>query len=530
VQESETQSPESKQNRIPLAARWLLPTIGNITFLLVLYFLIKNRNGFLDDGDTGFHIRIGDLIRQTGSIPKTDPFSFTMQGHQWFAWEWLTDILMSFIHSTYGLIGVVCIASIAVCVVLMLLYRRMLSRDCNPFLAFFLTMLAVFVSGMHWLARPHLISWIFLSLACITFESYRRNRTRWIYLLPFLTAVWANMHGAFVLIFPMLVIYATGEMIRIKELKDIKPGIIRSILKPYILVGVLSALSSLATPYGWILHKHIWRYINDTALLAIIDEFKSPDFHTTLGKLVELIIFLTVITVVQAVKKKRWIDIGLLVLFTHLMLQSVRHIPLMAIVAFPIIGEHLSEFFRETISDMTGTKNRLARLSLNLKSLVQNNLAINRQLSGYGFYIIPPVLLFAMIASPWGGRVWDPNFNPDQHPVKAAEFIANSELHGNVYAQDEYGDYLIYRFYPKIKVFIDGRSDFYNSGPVLEDYKKLLKLDPSWSEVLDKFDVQWMLLENDDPLSMVAQMSGGWERIYKDDYSQILIKKRVSSN
>ena len=179
---------------------------------------------------------------------------------------------------------------------------------------------------------------------------------------------------------------------------------------------------------------------------------------------------------------------------------------------------------------MTGTKNRLARLSLNLKSLVQNNLAINRQLSGYGFYIIPPVLLFAMIASPWGGRVWDPNFNPDQHPVKAAEFIANSELHGNVYAQDEYGDYLIYRFYPQIKVFIDGRSDFYNSGPVLEDYEKLVKLDPSWSEVLDKYNVQWMLLENDDPLSMVAQISGIWERIYKDDYSQILIKKQISAN
>ena len=530
MQKSETQSPESKQTKIPLVARWLLPTIGNTTFLLILYFLIKNGNGFLNDGDTGFHIRIGDLIRQTGSIPKIDPFSFTMSGHEWFAWEWLTDVLMSFIHSIYGLTGIICVAGIAICIVLMLLYHRMLNRECNPFIAFFLTILAAQVSGVHWLARPHLVSWIFLTLTSLILESYRRNRTRWIYLLPLMVAVWANLHGAFVMLFPMLVIYGIGEIIRLKELKDDRPKAIRSIVKPYMLAGVLSALTSLATPYGWILHKHIWNYLNDTSLLGIIDEFRSPNFHTILGKLVEIIIFLVFLTVVQAVKKKRWIDIGLLVLFTHLMLQSIRHIPLMAIITFPIIAENISELFGEIINDITVTKNRLARLSLNLKSLVQNNLAINRQLSGYGFYIIPPVLLCIMIAGPWGARIWNANFNPDRHPVDASEFITKSDLPGNVYSTDEYGDYLIYRFYPKIKVFIDGRSDFYNSGPVLDDYGKLRKLDPSWSEVLGKYDVQWMLLENDDPLGMIAQMSGSWECIYKDDYSQILIKNQVSNN
>lgn len=521
---------EPKQANIPLIARWFLPTVGNTTFLLLIYFLLRDACSFLHDGDTGVHIRTGDIILQTGSIPRVDPFSFTMTGHEWFAWEWLADIIMSLIHKMSGLPGIVGVASIVVCVVFMLLYRRILARDCGPFTAFFLTMFAAMVSGVHWLARPHLASWIFLSLASIILESYRRRRSRGIYLLPFLVAVWANLHGAFVIIFPMLAVYAVGEAIETKCSKDIGVRNTRSVLKPYLLTGIFSAISSLATPFGWLLHVHIWRYVNDTALLGIIDEFQSPDFHTYLGKLVEIIVFLSIVTIVQAARKKRWIDIGLLALFIHLMLQSIRHIPLTVIITFPIIAGNLNELLREFTNDIAGTKSVGGRLILNLKNLAQNSIAVNRRLSGYGFYLIPSILLLFIFFSPLGNRVLDVKLDPEFHPVEAAKFMQSQDLQGNVYAPDEYGDYLIYRFYPKIRVFVDGRSDFYNSGYTLRDYQKLVKLDPSWPEVLDDNGVDWMLLYDDDPLGMIARMSGSWERVYRDDYSQILVKKPISGN
>ena len=89
-----------------LVARSLLPSFGSLCLLLIVYLLLTNNYRFLQDSDTGWHIRTGDLIRQTGSVPRTDVFSYTVAGQPWFAWEWLTEFVMSVMHSRYGLAGV----------------------------------------------------------------------------------------------------------------------------------------------------------------------------------------------------------------------------------------------------------------------------------------------------------------------------------------------------------------------------------------------------------------------------------------
>ena len=58
-------------------ATTLLPTIGNMIFVAVLFVLVFNSgNGLLGDGDTGYHIRTGELILKEWRIPALDPYSF----------------------------------------------------------------------------------------------------------------------------------------------------------------------------------------------------------------------------------------------------------------------------------------------------------------------------------------------------------------------------------------------------------------------------------------------------------------------
>src|SRR5262249_8282652 len=90
---------------------------------------------------------------------------------------------------------------------------------------------------------------------------------------------------------------------------------------------------------------------------------------------------------------------------------------------------------------------------------------------------------------------------------------------------DQYGGYLIYKLYPRIKVFVDGRSDFYRQGKVLEDARTLATIKPGWQSVLDERGIQWMLLERDEPLALIAQVSGQWLSIYEDKTAQILMRK-----
>ena len=52
-----------------------------IVLFLVLTFLL---GAFpLKDADIYWHLRTGDLIRQTGKVPQTDIFTFTREGTPW---------------------------------------------------------------------------------------------------------------------------------------------------------------------------------------------------------------------------------------------------------------------------------------------------------------------------------------------------------------------------------------------------------------------------------------------------------------
>ena len=73
--------------------RLLVPSLSDCLFLAILLWSFAAGSGWtvlLADGDTGWHIRTGEYILNTHSVPVRDLFSFSKAGQPWFAWEWLT--------------------------------------------------------------------------------------------------------------------------------------------------------------------------------------------------------------------------------------------------------------------------------------------------------------------------------------------------------------------------------------------------------------------------------------------------------
>src|SRR4051812_50053375 len=71
--------------------RWT-PSLVDVFFCALLVGIALGPGGWqalLADGDTGWHIRTGEIVLATGAAPSADPFSFTRAGEPWFAWEWL---------------------------------------------------------------------------------------------------------------------------------------------------------------------------------------------------------------------------------------------------------------------------------------------------------------------------------------------------------------------------------------------------------------------------------------------------------
>jgi hypothetical protein len=511
--------------RLSAAARWLMPSIGSFCLLLVLYLLVMSSWRFLLDSDTGWHIRAGDLIWATGAAPRRDVFSFTLPGREWFAWEWLADALISAAHRARGLAGVVGAAVLLLLASYAALYRLMIARGADRLVACVLTVFAALASIVHWLARPHLISILLLVAWCALIESYRRGRSRWIYVAPLLLALWANLHGAFIATFPMLAIYAAGEALEFVKRREWRSRELRRVIKTYALVGGLSALATLLTPYGFRLYGHLWQYLNDSELLASIQEFHSPSFHSVDGKLIEWLLLAGVVAGARAARRGRFVELGLLLLWAHMTLKSERHVTLAAVVMTPIIAEQLSALLGEMVASASRGEGAAARWWRGAARWYAGMLAIDRQLTGALVYAAVLAFLLVVTGSRWADQLLHPRFDAKRFPVAAADFIAAARPGGHLYAHDQYGGYLIYRLYPQVKVFVDGRSDFYRQGTVLDDMEKITLVKPSWAETLERYDVQWMLLRRDEPLAQVARMSGKWVSIYGDATAEVLVRK-----
>src|ERR1700674_3350372 len=88
------QSRPRSSSEVPLASALLLPSFGAVVFavtLLQVLFLSNGAQSLFRDSDTGWHIRNGEAILQTLTLPRVDHFSYTREGKQWFAWEWMSD-------------------------------------------------------------------------------------------------------------------------------------------------------------------------------------------------------------------------------------------------------------------------------------------------------------------------------------------------------------------------------------------------------------------------------------------------------
>jgi hypothetical protein len=154
---------------------------------------------------------------------------------------------------------------------------------------------------------------------------------------------------------------------------------------------------------------------------------------------------------------------------------------------------------------------------------------IDRQATGALGYVVTLGALLAALGAGALDAQLPKGFAPRRFPVRAADFIAGERaagrLRGHLFAHDQYGGYLIYRLYPDVQVFADGRGDMYAQGPVLDEMAAVAAVEPTWSRVLDRYAVEWMLTPRSSPLALVAQARGRWRTVYEDSTALVLVRE-----
>jgi hypothetical protein len=543
----------------PAWLRWLVPSASDLIFVALLGLLTCTALSvrLLGDAGIGWHIRTGQLILATHAVPRVDPFSSigsvtpnsVTPGKPWFAWEWLYDVLAGWLERAAGLNGVVLFTAFIIALVFAWTFRLMLRRGTDVLAAVVLVLLAASAAMIHFLARPHVVSWLFTVTWFWILESSEKSlrgshsldssaaesgRGWLMWLLPPLMVVWVNVHGGFLLGFALLAIYWCGaawQWLRLKE--DRFEDVLRKIrlarrVRVLTAIGFLSAAATLVNPYGLKLHVHIYRYLSNRFLMDHIDEFQSPNFHYVAQKCFAVVLLLTLVAL-AAKGREIGASQGLVLLFAvYSGLYASRNIPLSSLLLVLVIGPWLS-----------GAMQRLAETPAAMRwrglasgGFLQRMTAIELRLRGH-LWAFASVMLACWIAAHGGTlgttQLMDAHFDAKRFPVAAVDYLEKNDVQGPVVSPDYWGGYLIYRLYPRVRMAVDDRHDFYGEE-FLKSYLKMVHVEPGWEDFLEQYRARCVIVPKNSALANILAESRGWQSIYSDDVASVFFRTPAKSD
>jgi hypothetical protein len=483
--------------------RVVTPSFGDIVFLMIFSVAVAlGANLTHRDGDLARHLRIGASIIEHGQLPFVDIYSYTMPGVEMVPYEWLSEAAFAAAERLFGFDGVGLLTAILIALPWLILYRWLIRGGASVAISIGLSLLGAGASMIHWAARPHIFSWLFVVIWVIALEDFRKGKRRQLWFLMALNLVWVNTHGAFIVGYILIAIYLLGGFI--DRVRYIGPRSREDPRERHLILVLLGSVAvSLANPAGLRGAIHpVSHLLGDGFVFEFTREYTSPDFHNPMFWPFLAIILLSMVSPV------RWnaTTILLIVSWTALALYGFRNIPLYALIITPVLAFAWSRRQRPARASQVGER-------------FHGYMSMERNVMGGSLSVVLVIVtLISMTRSP--GSSFE--FSPDHFPKDAVARIGGVPPGQHIFNQFAWGGYLIYCCHPEIPVFIDGQTDHY--GPDLtREYDEAIRGRPSWREVFAKYDVDWVLISPNTALAQILAEAADWSVSYRDDVSVVFV-------
>lgn len=497
----------------------LVPSLSDLFFLSVLWWtFFAGKNGWMSllmDASTAIQIRAGDYILATHQVPRHDLFSYTLPGRPWYAFEWLSELSFGAVHSMWGLKGVVILAGVVLAATLTLLFWSMLARGVNAWIAILLALLAVNASNIEFHARPHVFTFLMLAITAQLVEADRRRPGKAVWMLVPLTILWTNLHGGFFILFPFLGLLVAGSALEAlfcgvrKEQEGWERRFSRAVRYSTLLVAC--GLASLVNPYGIGLHRNVLFTVTAPWISTFVAEFKSPSFHSEMLLCYMVVLFLALGVGGLLLLRRRLTEVLWIAFFGYCSLMAVRHVPLFLIVATPIAAEELSAWWSGWVAGLP--KHAAARILDDIGTGFGSN---GRHVSVW----LPAATIALFLTC----GTWPKDFPDELFPTGIVARQANLIAGSRIYTSDQWADYLIYKNYPRQRVFMDDRHQFYGAE-IGKDYLALDNGAARWRQILDRYRVETVLSKIGSPLASILRERPDW-RVVDEDRLAVLFARR----
>lgn len=518
------------QSRESSAAGWLLPRLHIDHLWLALPAALVVWRGLLQPIrllDFWWHLKAGEVIVTSGSIPRRDLFSFTAVDSASVPHCWLAQSLYYLGYSFGGLPSLIVLNTVLILVAFLLVYCVCLETAASLRVGIASAFLAAGSLALYSGMRPHVFSFVLLAYMYWAVTGFRRRRRDWLWTLPLSMALWVNLHGAFAIGIGLFAVFLGCEATR-RLVSGPRPELLsRRELGKLGLIFILTCLAMLASPEGYKILGFVQRFA--TNQYDFVLEWQAPRINSVEGILLfHGPFFVTLLVLLWSRERPDATELGLFVSFAALGLTSYRNGVWFSLIAAPIVARHLSSVpLRDYLAPL-GRFPSIAALGRVMSRFEDQPGSAPRHYLNASIALT--MMAITVIVSPWvypylGLR--SSNLLEKETPVGAMDYMANHGLEGHTFHPQIYGDYLIWRLWPKQRSFFNSQVHLFGSA-LFEDYA-LMFVDRHWPERLERYDIRFLLLRKsaDDNQMMIAgaRDSDDWRVLYEDDLS-ILFEKR----
>jgi len=472
------------------------PAMLSLALAVLTVLTVSQR---FNDPDLWWHLKTGEIIWNTHSIPQTDLFSFTTNHHAWTDHEWLSQVTLYGAWKLGGYSGLMLWLCVLASLIFIGQYALCSLYSGNAKVALLGALMAWFFATSGLGIRPHILGYLLLTCELLILHLGRSYNARWFLALPPLFLVWVNCHGSF---FLGLVILA---VVLLCSFVEMRAGLLvghrwsdrpRSMLR---LAFVLCLAALFLNPVGiqQVLYP-INVMLHQPEGLGYVSEWQAPEPTSARGlALLAAAGFIFLWTLIRRAELR--LEEVLLLAMGFCMATSHRRMMFVfGLLAAPLLTRLLAGIWDryDAARDL-----RVPNTILMLLSLVTIWMAF------------PSHEQLELQVK-------------EKNPVRAVEFIRQSHLEGRMLNDYTWGGYLIWAL-PEHKVFVDGRSDIYEWAGVLHDFAAwaLLQTDPR--NLLEKYRVDFCLLSREAPMAHVLPFLSGWRMIYSDDRSVIFARSEA---
>lgn len=424
-----------------------------IKVLLFLFFaaVFINFLGPIDDPDFPFHLKTGEYIWQHREIPGDDPFSFYGEGvvtdRERFTLSqyWIAQLIFYKLYSVTGPSGIIILRASVFSVFIFLLWFVLRKR--GMYSAMIITTLTAIMFQSVNTDRPQFFSFLFTLMLVLLLEQFREKPELHapLFFIPPLMLLWANMHAGFVFGIAVIVIYTSAEVFKVFIASPVMGdpldkkavlflslttlvAVLFSYINPDINGQILTTIESHADPeYATAIYGTNREYLSPVQEMGLYygNRVAAPIFFALFG-------FTCMVSLLHVTRTKT-VDttvLALVVFSSIAAFTSLRYIPFFVATALP-----LSRHYR-----FIGNSALLSRLRS--KNLL--------------YVLFGMCYLSAML---FGLRDYQRIFTHDTstYPEKAAAFLLENRIGGNIFNQFNKGSYLLWRLYPHYRLFNDTR-------------------------------------------------------------------------